>query len=219
MIRLDRVSKRYRQGGGLSGITLAVPQGQFLWVTGPSGSGKTTLLKLLYGAERPSQGQVWVNQQEVSRLRGDRISRFRRQIGVVFQDYKLIHNRTVAENISFVLWAQGCPQEEVQRRLKPTLRLVGLSPKAQCFPGQLSGGEQQRVSIARAIVGTPRLLIADEPTGNLDADNAQQVVTILNQLNRMGVTVVVTTHNQGLVEASTHPVAHIREGQLSWVRR
>lgn len=220
MVLLRGVTKRYEQGGGgLWGIDLSLPQGGFLFVTGPSGSGKTTLLKLLYGAERPTQGSICVNQQPLEKLKGDRLSRFRRQLGVVFQDYKLIPNRTVAENVAFVLWAQGCPQAEVNRRLLPTLRLVGLQPKADCFPGQLSGGEQQRVSLARAIVGTPPLLLADEPTGNLDPDNSRQVLQILNKLNQMGVTVVVTTHDEHLVSQSPHPVIELSNGKLTWRRR
>lgn len=220
LVSLQGVTKRYKAGvPGLVNVSLDIPKGGFLWITGPSGSGKTTLLKLLYGAERSTQGVVMVQQQDVGKLKGDRLSRFRRQLGIVFQDYKLIPNRTVAENIAFVLWAQGVAPEEVQRRLAPTLRLVGLSHKADAFPRHLSGGEQQRVSIARAIVATPPLLIADEPTGNLDPDNARQVMRILHQLNRMGVTVVTTTHNETLVKESPHPMVHIAEGQLSWLRR
>lgn len=219
-IVLKAVTKRYGAGTpGLANVSLEIPKGGFLWVTGPSGSGKTTLLKLLYGAERPTEGSVQVQQQDVAKLKGDRLSKFRRQIGIVFQDYKLIPNRTVAENVAFVLWAQGASQDLVQRRLAPTLRLVGLSHKAKAFPRHLSGGEQQRVSIARAIVGTPPLLIADEPTGNLDPENARQVMRILHQLNGMGVTVITTTHNESLVQASKHPMVRIEAGELSWVRR
>ncbi len=218
-IALKNVTKCYQpEGCGLHQVSLEIPRGGFLWVTGPSGSGKTTLLRLLYGAETPSQGTVWVNQQEVSKLRGDRLSRFRRQLGIVFQDYKLIPNRTVVENIAFALWAQGCNQEQVARRLAPTLKLVGLTHKAQAFPEQLSGGEQQRVSLARAIVGTPPLLLADEPTGNLDAENSRQVIRILNQLNRMGITVIVTTHDEAIVQQSPHPCIEIRNGRMAWVR-
>lgn len=220
MVVLDQVSKLYRQGScGLKNVSLTLPRGGFLFVTGPSGSGKTTLLKLLYGAERPSEGSITVNEQEIHGLKGDRLSRFRRQLGVVFQDYKLIPNRTVSENVAFALWAQGCKQADVARRLAPTLRLVGLQHKADCFPTQLSGGEQQRVSLARAIVGTPPLILADEPTGNLDPTNSQQVIRILNKLNHMGATVVVTTHDLHLVKQSKHPVIQLKEGQLSWLRR
>lgn len=203
----------------MEGINLQIRRGDFLFVTGPSGSGKSTLLKLIYGEERPSQGEVVVNEQRLSALRGGRLSQLRRQIGIVFQDYKLIPRRTVAENVSFVLWAQGFTRKEIHRRLLPTLKLVGLQDKANCFPEELSGGEQQRVSIARAIVSTPPMLLADEPTGNLDSDNSLQVIKILNKLNAIGITVVVTTHDEQLVRLSNHPVMQLREGRLFQLRR
>jgi cell division transport system ATP-binding protein len=132
----------------------------------------------------------------------------------VFQDYKLIPRRTVSENVAFVLWAQGFTRKEIHRRLLPTLKMVGLQDKANCFPDELSGGEQQRVSIARAIVSTPPILLADEPTGNLDPDNSWQVIKILRKLNGIGITVVVTTHDEHLVRLSNHPVVQIRNGRL-----
>jgi cell division transport system ATP-binding protein len=199
----------------LFGVSLEVKRGDFLFVTGPSGAGKSTLLKLLYGAERPTSGEVIVDQLNVERLRGDRLSLLRRRIGVVFQDYKLIPTRTVSENIAFVLWAQGFPRKEIERRLLPTLKLVGLQHKADCFPEELSGGEQQRVSLARALVGTPPVLLADEPTGNLDPDNSRQVLKILQKLNAAGATVIVTTHDERLVQMSNQPVVQLQEGRLS----
>ena len=215
MIRLQGVTKVYRNGSqGLLNVNLAVKRGEFLFVTGPSGSGKTTFLKLLYGEERPSQGEVVVDNHHLSKLRGDRLSLLRRRIGIVFQDYKLIPRRTVAENVAFVLQAQGYTRNEIERRLQPTLRMVGLQDKTHCFPEELSGGEQQRVSIARAIVSTPPLLLADEPTGNLDPDNSWQVIKILKKLNNIGITVVVTTHDEQLVRMSNHPVVQIKNGRL-----
>jgi cell division transport system ATP-binding protein len=172
------------------------------------------LLKLLYGAERPTSGDVIVDRFNVGQLRGDRLSSLRRCLGIVFQDYKLIPRRTVSENIAFVLWAQGFTRKEIQRRLPPTLKLVGLQHKADCFPEELSGGEQQRVSLARAIIGTPPVLLADEPTGNLDPDNSRQVLQILKKLNNIGATVIVTTHDEQLVQMSNHPVVQLREGRL-----
>ncbi len=172
-------------------------------------------MKLLYGQELPTQGEVIVDEYNIAGLRGDRLSLFRRRIGIVFQDYKLISQRTVAENVTFVLQAQGYTRKEIQRRLEPTLKLVGLLSKADCFPDQLSGGEQQRVSIARAIVGTPPLLLADEPTGNLDPDNSWQVIQILQKLNSFGATVIVTTHDEQLVRRCNHPVVQVTNGQLS----
>ena len=215
IIRLQGVTKVYRNGTqGLLDVSLSVKRGEFLFVTGPSGSGKTTFLKLLYGEERPSQGDVIVDDYNLNQLRGDRLSLLRRRIGIVFQDYKLIPRRTVAENVAFVLQAQGYTRKEIERRLQPTLKMVGLQEKAKCFPEELSGGEQQRVSIARAIVSTPPLLLADEPTGNLDPDNSWQVIKILKKLNNIGITVIVTTHDEQLVRMSNHPVVQIKNGRL-----
>nr|WP_290222495.1 cell division ATP-binding protein FtsE [Trichocoleus desertorum] len=219
IIQLQSVTKTYPNGSrGLLGVNLEVKRGSFLFVTGPSGSGKTTFLKLLYGAERPNQGDVVVDDYNLSKLRGDRLSLLRRRIGIVFQDYKLIPRRTVAENVAFVLQAQGYTRKEIQRRLQPTLRMVGLQDKADCFPDELSGGEQQRVSIARAVVSTPPLLLADEPTGNLDSENSWQVIKILKKLNSIGITVIVTTHDEQLVRMSNHPVVQIKNGRLSTVK-
>jgi cell division transport system ATP-binding protein len=215
IVKLQQVSKVYDNGSrGLADVNLQIRQGDFLFITGPSGSGKSTLLKLLYGAERATQGEVLVNNHDLSQLRGDRLSLLRRRIGVVFQDYKLIPRRTVSENVAFVLWAQGFTRKEIHRRLNPTLRMVGLQDKGDCFPDQLSGGEQQRVSIARAIVSTPPILLADEPTGNLDMENSWQVIQILKKLNGIGITVVVTTHDEHLVRLSNHPVVQLRNGRL-----
>jgi cell division transport system ATP-binding protein len=215
MVQLRSVTKTYTNGcHALLDTNLEIKQGEFLFITGPSGSGKSTLLKLLYGEEFPTQGEVIVDGCNVAVTRGDRLSLLRRRIGIVFQDYKLIPQRTVAENVTFVLQAQGYTRKEIQRRLEPTLKLVGLLAKADCFPDQLSGGEQQRVSIARAIVATPPLLLADEPTGNLDPDNSWQVMQILQKLNAFGATVIVTTHDEQLVRRCNHPVVQVRDGRL-----
>ncbi|HLP91428.1 MAG TPA: cell division ATP-binding protein FtsE [Nostocaceae cyanobacterium] len=215
IVELRSVSKIYENGFCvLSDVNLEIKKGEFLFITGASGSGKSTFLKLLYGEELASQGEVIVDDLNVAKLRGDRLSLFRRRIGIVFQDYKLIPQRTVAENVTFVLQAQGYTRKEIQRRLEPTLKLVGLLSKADRFPDQLSGGEQQRVSIARAIVGTPPLLLADEPTGNLDPDNSWQVIQILQRLNSFGATVIVTTHDEQLVRRCNQPVIQVKNGKL-----
>jgi len=215
MVKLRSVKKIYPNGScGLLDVNLEVKRGDFIFVTGPSGSGKSTLLKLLYGEERPTDGEVIVDNCNVGQLRGHKLSLLRRRIGVVFQDYKLIPRRTVTENISFVLWAQGFTHKEIERRLVPTLKLVGLQHKASCFPEELSGGEQQRVSLARAIVGTPPLLLADEPTGNLDPDNSASVLKILQKLNAFGATVIVTTHDERLLRMANKTVVQLRDGRL-----
>jgi cell division transport system ATP-binding protein len=219
-IRLEGVSKTYPNGRRcLSDINLQLSQGEFLFITGASGAGKSTLLKLLYGAEKPSSGRVIFEDVAVEKLRGDRLARIRRKIGIVFQDYKLIENRTVGENVAFVLWAQGYAKQEICRRLIPTLQLVGLADKVDQFPKQLSGGEQQRISLARAIISTPSLILADEPTGNLDLDNSQQILILLEKMSHLGATVIVTTHDQNLIRMSNQPVMDLYEGQLYWIRK
>ncbi|MFM2062790.1 MAG: hypothetical protein RLZZ507_2460 [Cyanobacteriota bacterium] len=215
MVELRSVTKTYSNGyHALLDVSIKIKKGEFLFITGPSGSGKSTFLKLLYGQELPTQGEVIVDDLNVAKLRGDRLSFLRRRIGIIFQDYKLIPQRTVAENVTFVLQAQGYTRKEIQRRLEPTLKLVGLLSKADSFPDQLSGGEQQRVSIARAIIATPPLLLADEPTGNLDPDNSWQVIQILQKLNTFGATVIVTTHDEQLVRRCNHPVVQVKNGRL-----
>jgi len=219
IIAINRVSKTYPNGTpALVDVNLALNKGDFLFITGPSGAGKSTLLKMLYGQERPTEGQVVVNGQDISGLAGNRLAMLRRRIGIIFQDYKLIPRRTVAENVAFVLHAQGYSRKEIERRLPLTLKMVGLQNKADRFPSQLSGGEQQRASIARAVVGTPPLLLADEPTGNLDGDNARQVFKILQKLNSIGITVVVTTHDEIMVRSLNYPVVQIRDSRLYNIR-
>ncbi len=215
MVALWGVSKTYGNGAtGLQDVTLEIPQGEFVFITGHSGSGKSTLLKLLYGAERPTAGQVQVGGQSVPDLDVVELARLRRQLGVVFQDGKLIPQRTVAENVALTLKTRGYSRGEIERRLAATLKLVGLTAKAQCFPVQLSGGEQQRAGIARAVVHTPPLLLADEPTGNLDPDNAWQVVQIFKKLHALETTVVVSTHDETLVRAAKHRVVRLQAGAI-----
>lgn len=220
MVQFKGVTKFYRRNAtcGLLSVNLEVQRGEFLFITGPSGSGKSTLMKLIYAEERPSHGEVIVDNLNVSELKGDHLAFLRRRLGIVFQDYKLIPRRTVAENVAFVLRAQGMTRQEIQHRLLPTLKLVGLQKKADCFPDELSGGEQQRAGIARAIVGTPTLLLADEPTGNLDPENAQQVLEILEKLHSLGITILVTTHDSALIERFKHPVVSLNQGRLQSIR-
>jgi cell division transport system ATP-binding protein len=211
---LHKVTKTYDKQGRSLSIDLDIRQGDFLFVTGISGAGKSTLLKMLYGEEKPTSGEVVVDGTRLNKLRGHGLSGLRRRIGVVFQDYKLLPRRTVAENVAFALQAQNFAKAEIRRRLLPTLKIVGLEEKAEHFPEQLSGGEQQRVAIARAIVHTPVLLLADEPTGNLDAGNTWSVLEILRQLNDMGVTIVVTTHDETIVQAFAKRVVTFDQDQL-----
>jgi cell division transport system ATP-binding protein len=216
IIHIKQVYKTYNSGNhALIDLNLEVKRSDFLLITGPSGSGKSTLLKLLYGEERPSQGEVIVDRYPVHRLRGKKLALLRRRLGIVFQDYKLLPRRTVAENLAFVLKVQGYATAEIQRRLPTALKLVGLQHRAQVFPEELSGGEQQRVSIARAIIGMPAMLLADEPTGNLDPDNSQQILNILKRLNSHGMTVIVTTHDESLLRLANQPILYMQNGRLS----
>ncbi|MEM9947362.1 MAG: cell division ATP-binding protein FtsE [Cyanobacteria bacterium P01_D01_bin.36] len=219
IINVSQVYKTYPNGTpALTDINLSLNKGDFLFITGPSGAGKSTLLKMLYGQEKPTSGHIHINGKEITQLKGNALAMLRRRVGVVFQDYKLIPRRTVAENVAFVLHAQGFSRKEIDRRLPLTLKMVGLQDKANRFPSQLSGGEQQRACIARAVVGTPPLLLADEPTGNLDGDNARQVFNILRKLNSIGITVVVTTHDEMMVRSLSYPVVQIRESRLYNIR-
>jgi cell division transport system ATP-binding protein len=211
---LHKVTKTYNKQGRSLSIDLDIRQGDFLFITGISGAGKSTLLKMLYGEEKPTTGDVVVDGTQLNKLRGRSLAHLRRRIGVVFQDYKLLPRRTVAENVAFALQAQNFPKAEIRRRLLPTLKIVGLEEKAEYFPDQLSGGEQQRVAIARAIVHTPVLLLADEPTGNLDPGNTWSVLEILRQLNDMGVTIVVTTHDETIVRSFAKRVVTFNQNQL-----
>ncbi len=209
------VTKVFANGcRGLNNVSLRIARGDFLFITGASGAGKSTLLKLLYGAETPTSGEVELEGTALKNLRGRALAHLRRRVGVVFQDYQLIPNKTVEENIAVVLHAQGCDRAEVRRRIGPALRMVGLAPKAGCFPEQLSGGEQQRVSIARAVIHTPPLLLADEPTGNLDIHNAWTVLQILKRLHSLGVTVVVTCHNEQIVQTFAKRLVRLEAGNL-----
>jgi cell division transport system ATP-binding protein len=218
MVSLTNVEKTYDNGSkALAGVNLTVNPGDFLFVTGPSGSGKSTLLKLLYGYERPTDGHILVGDQPIADLRGDRLAMMRRRIGVVFQDYKLIPKRTVAENVAFVLWAQGFTRKEIHRRLWPTLKMVGLQGKAHCFPDELSGGEQQRVSIARAVVSTPPLLLADEPTGNLDPRNADAALALIHEQAQIDQTALLLVTHSGSAAATAQRRLRLNAGVLDEV--
>ncbi|MEO0853960.1 MAG: ATP-binding cassette domain-containing protein, partial [Cyanobacteria bacterium J06648_11] len=189
-----------------------------VFLTGASGAGKSTLLRLLYGADTPTRGSVVVAGLTVPNLRSRAIAHLRRRIGVVFQDYQLLPTRTVAENVAFVLRAQGLRPQAIERRVEPALRLVELWDKRRRFPRELSGGEQQRASLARAIANSPILLLADEPTGNLDRDNSLRVLRILERLNSCGIATLVTTHDSTLLDNTNHRIEHLSEGRLRRVR-
>ncbi len=215
MIRLAGIAKSYGQGGfALEDISFHVPKGNFVFITGPSGAGKTTLLSLLYGAEAAEKGQVFIAGRNITRIRRRDLPHLRRGIGVVFQDFKLISRRTVFENIEFCQRAIGVPPRETRRRVYAVLKLVDLAAKRDLYPRFLSGGEQQRAAIARALVNRPPLLVADEPTGNLDDLMAREVMDLFRTVNQMGTTVVVATHNKGLIEYGGGQVMRLENGQV-----
>jgi cell division transport system ATP-binding protein len=215
MIQLFHVTKEYPgEPPALSDVTLDVEKGEFVFLTGPSGAGKSTLLKLIFCAEAPTAGQLLLFGKNVARVTPAEVPWVRRSIGVVFQDFKLLPDRTVAENVALPLEVRALPDREVRRRVKALLRSVGLEHRAGKFPPSLSGGEQQRVAVARALAGDPALLLADEPTGNLDADRTLEVMELLANANARGTTVLIATHDRSLLERYKRRVVHLERGRL-----
>jgi cell division transport system ATP-binding protein len=215
MIQLFHVQKRYgAEAPALSDVSLEIRKGEFVFLTGPSGAGKSTLLRLVFCAEPPTEGQLLVFGRNVARIRTSSIPFVRRSIGVVFQDFKLLEHRTLAENVAFPLQVKGVRPAEVQRRVVQALRGVGLEHRAERFPLSLSGGEQQRAAVARALVGDPALLLADEPTGNLDADRTAEVLQLLEGANARGTTVVVATHDRALLARHKKRVVTLEGGRV-----
>jgi cell division transport system ATP-binding protein len=213
VIVLDNVCKTYSTGvAALNGVNLRIRKGEFVFIVGSSGSGKTTLFKLLLKELEPTSGKIYLNSQNIGRLRRGRIPKLRRGIGVVFQDFRLLKDRNVYENIAFAQRVIGKPARVIRERVPQMLTLVGLADKAEAMPGELSGGEQQRVALARALVNNPPILLADEPTGNLDPTNAWEIMKLLEDINKRGTTVVVVTHNQDIVERMQKRVITIDKG-------
>lgn len=202
IIRLFNVSKRYNGKLALKDITLDIEQGEFIFISGPSGAGKSTLLKVLYQAEKVSEGQILIDGMNLARVSSSRLPLLRRRFGMVFQDFKLIPNRTVYENVALVLEAAGQKPSYVRKKVMQVLRTVGMDKKAKAFPPTISGGEQQRVAVARAVVGEPSIILADEPTGSLDTKSAQAVLDFLMEYHKKGATVLVASHNLHLLEST-----------------
>ncbi|MDO8482378.1 MAG: cell division ATP-binding protein FtsE [bacterium] len=215
MIYFDKVSKIYADdSAALSDVTFTVAPKEFVSIVGHSGAGKTTLLKMILAEEKPSQGKVFFESTDIHSLKKRQMNRIRRRIGTVFQDFRLLPNKTSYENIAFAMEAAGRTDEEIESDVPHVLELVGLGKKIWSFPHELSGGEKQRVAIARAIVNQPDIIIADEPTGNLDPINTYEIVQILKKINDLGTTVLLTTHNKGVIDSIGKRVVTMENGRI-----
>lgn len=213
MIIMEGVSKSYGNGApALNNLNLEIDDGEFVFVVGSSGSGKSTFIKLLLKELNPTEGSIKVNDQLLSKLRTRGIAKYRRNIGVVFQDFRLLQDRDVYSNIAFAQRVIGAAPREIKKNVAKMLSLVGLSEKYRSFPNELSGGEQQRVALARALVNKPEILLADEPTGNLDPENSWEIMNLLEKINEQGTTVIVVTHNMEIVEKMNKRVITMKKG-------
>ncbi|MBS7227031.1 MAG: cell division ATP-binding protein FtsE [Oscillospiraceae bacterium] len=216
MIRLTDVQKEYDNGTlALRGISLTIKDGEFVFLVGPSGSGKSTIIKLLTGEVMPTKGRIMINGFSMTNIAERQIPLLRRSIGVIFQDFRLIEKKTVYENLSFAMRAVGAKAREIKKRIPYVLELVGLDGKMDCYPAELSGGEQQRVAIARALINNPSTIIADEPTGNLDPARSFEIMTLLERINRLGTTLVVVTHEKDLVNQFQKRVIALEQGRIT----
>jgi cell division transport system ATP-binding protein len=214
LIRIFHVHRRYGAKFALNDLTLDIDKNEFVFVTGPSGAGKTTLLKLLYLGQPVSEGQILVDGMNLCRINRNRIPLLRRKFGIIFQDYKLIPTKTVFENVALVLEAAGRKPRMVAKKVKSVLRTVGMEDRMNALPLSLSGGEQQRVAVARAVVGDPKIILADEPTGSLDSEAAAVIMAFLDEFHSRGATVIVATHDKELIKRSGGRVVHLRDGRL-----
>ncbi|HMM19513.1 MAG TPA: cell division ATP-binding protein FtsE [Selenomonadales bacterium] len=213
MIHMSGISKIYSNGSvALSDVSVGIEKGDFVFVVGPSGAGKSTFIKLIFREELPSSGKLTVNGRSVVDLLPAEVPYLRRGLGIVFQDYRLLPNKTVYENVAFAMEVIEAPRREIQKRVNHVLDLVGLRHKIRTYPTQLSGGEQQRVAIARAIVNSPMVVIADEPTGNLDPDTSWEIMKIFERINKVGTTIVMATHDKPVVDAMKKRVIAIEKG-------
>lgn len=215
IIAMDHVSKQYSTGvEALSDVSICIHTGEFVFVVGKSGSGKSTFIKLLLKELNPTEGRIFVGGRQVTNLKRKQVSLYRRKIGVVFQDFRLLKNKTVFENVAFAQEIIGMTKRDIARNVPIMLEMVGLKGKEKMYPHELSGGEQQRVAIARALINQPTILLADEPTGNLDPKTAWDIMMLLEEVNKMGTTVVVVTHNNDVVDVMQKRVINLEDGVL-----
>ncbi len=216
MIYLDNISKVYTSGEeSLSEVNINIDKGEFVCIVGYSGAGKTTLMKIILGEVKPTSGNIYFDSEDVSLLSKKNINKHRRRIGTIFQDFRLLPKKSVYENIAFAMEAAGKKEEDIKKDVPHVLKLVGLSDKEERFPNELSGGEKQRVAIARAIVNNPDLIIADEPTGNLDPINSSDIIEILKKINEIGTTVILTTHEKNIVNDLGKRVITLDRGKVT----
>jgi len=215
MIKLFHLYKNFGSNVALSDINLRIREGEFVFLTGPSGAGKTTLLRLIFGTERPTSGHILIDSINLNRIRRPKLDLLRRRIGFIFQDFKLLPTKTVFENVSLALEVTGVRSTFVRKKTHQTLRLIGLAEKEKVYPLSLSGGEQQRVAIARAIVKDPLILLADEPTGNLDPELTEDIMILFRSIHMKGTTVVVATHSQNLLEDTAQRTIFLKRGKIA----
>ena len=215
MIEFKNVTKSYSVGNtALNGVSMQIEDGEFVFLVGPSGSGKSTIIRLITGEIKPSSGHVHVNGYSLAKIRRREVPYLRRTVGVVFQDFRLIPNKTVYDNVAFAMRVIGAKEREIRERVPDVLKLVGLEKNARRHPGELSGGEQQRLAIARALVNNPSMIIADEPTGNLDPARSYEIMSLLQEINRLGTTLLVVTHEMDLVQRFKNRVIVINDGRV-----
>ncbi|PQD96255.1 cell division ATP-binding protein FtsE [Pradoshia eiseniae] len=215
MIEMKNVQKTYPNGvSAVKGLNVKIQSGEFVYVVGPSGAGKSTFIKMMYREEKPTSGTITINGRDIANIKDRKVPLLRRDIGVIFQDFKLLNNLTVFENIAFALEVTEEKPQAIKKKVMEVLELVGLKHKVRMFPNELSGGEQQRVAIARSIVRSPKLVIADEPTGNLDPDTSWEIMKIFEEINSLGTTVIMATHNKDIVNTLQHRVIAIEGGLI-----
>lgn len=215
MIEMMNVTKKYNKGiTAINNLSIQIKDGEFVYVVGPSGAGKSTFIKMMYREEKATKGRIRVGKYDLMKIRDRQIPFLRRYVGVVFQDFKLLPHKTVFENVAYAMEVIEKSPREIKRRVQDVLELVNLKHRMSNFPNELSGGEQQRVAIARAIVNTPGILIADEPTGNLDPETSMEIMDILERINEQGTTIVMATHNSQIVNEKKHRVIAIENGQI-----
>ena len=214
MIQIFHVAKKFGANVALEEVNLKFQKGEFVFITGPSGAGKTTLLRLIFGAERPTEGQILINGINLNRINRTRLDTLRRKIGFIFQDFKLLLRKTVSQNVALALEVTGERPSVVRKKTRQVLRAVGLGKKEQAYPLQLSGGEQQRVAIARAIINDPLILLADEPTGNLDPDITREILLLFRTINMKGTTVVIATHSKELLKDTDQRIILLNKGRI-----